>query len=75
MANKFKFEKGTEVIVTMVDGTKVDGTIIKGGTMYDETLCYEVRFNETYVRTDVNGYVERFDTMNFIPEHAIEKRR
>lgn len=67
-------ENGTKVIVTMIDGEKVEGTIVKRNkNIFNDNIYYEVKFTETYTR-ESHGDIETFETMDFIPAEAVEKK-
>jgi len=67
-------ENGTNVIVTMVDGEKVEGTIVKRNkNLFNDNIYYEVKFAKTYIREN-HGDIETFETMDFIPAEAVEKK-
>lgn len=67
-------ENGTKVIVTMIDGEKVEGTIVRRNkNIFNDNIYYEVKFTETYTREN-HGDIETFETMDFIPAEAVEKK-
>ena len=67
-------ENGTKVIVTMIDGKKVEGTIVKRNkNLFNDNIYYEVKFTETYTR-ESHGDIETFEIMDFIPAEAVEKK-
>lgn len=67
-------KSGTEVIVTMIDGEKVEGTIVKKNkNIFNDNVFYEVKFTKTYTRK-FGGEMESFETMDFIPAEAVEKK-
>lgn len=67
-------KSGTEVIVTMIDGEKVEGTIVKKNkNIFNDNVFYEVKFTKAYTRK-FGSEMESFETMDFIPAEAVEKK-
>lgn len=67
-------KKGTEVIVTMIDGEKVEGTIVKKHkNIFNDKIFYEVKFTKTYT-IKFGDDMEHFETMDFIPVEAVVKK-
>ncbi len=67
-------KRGTEVIVTMIDGEKVEGTIVKKHkNIFNDKFFYEVKFTKIYARKSGDD-MEYFETMDFIPVEAVVKK-
>jgi len=58
----------------MIDGEKVEGTIVKKSkNIFNDKVFYEVKFTKTYT-WKFGDEKESCETMDFIPVEAVEKK-